>query len=163
MYAPPADAIAAGPGQRLSGDPEMGRLMQVGELADRLDITPRTVRYYERLGLLQPARRTDKGYRYYDESAIARLRRIRRLQGVGFSLAQIGQIIDIYAAETPGRTGNVLGLLRSHLMETEVKIAELSCLRDELVAAIRYLGREESGCGARPAAERPRRPHGTTE
>ena len=61
-------------------------LMRIGELAERLGVSARTIRYYEGLGLIQPARRRGKGYRYFDAQAMERMTRIQELKRLGLSL-----------------------------------------------------------------------------
>ena len=62
---------------------------KVGEVAARLGLTLRTLKYYEELGLVTPER-TDSGYRMYSEADVARLERIRRMRALGLSLGTIG-------------------------------------------------------------------------
>ena len=61
----------------------------IGKLAQQAEVTTDTVRYYEKEGLLVPTRKTDAGYRLYDENAVRRLRFIRQAQECSFSLAEI--------------------------------------------------------------------------
>ena len=81
---------------RASDDP---RLLRIQEVAAEVGLTPRSIRYYEEVGLLEPAARSEGAYRLYDESDIERLRFIRGLRDdAGFSLAQIGQLLEDEAA-----------------------------------------------------------------
>jgi len=66
--------------------------MRIGEVVERLGLTPRTVKYYEELGLLTP-QRSAGNYRAYDEEDLERLERIRNLQNLGFSLAAIRELL----------------------------------------------------------------------
>jgi MerR family transcriptional regulator, repressor of the yfmOP operon len=66
--------------------------MRIGEAAERLGITPRTIKYYEELGLLTPER-SGGNYREYDEEDLERLERIRNMQKLGFSLAGIQELL----------------------------------------------------------------------
>jgi DNA-binding transcriptional MerR regulator len=69
--------------------------MRIGDLARRGKVTPRTLRYYESLGLLQPVARRSGGFRLYDESAVRRLERIRQLKELlGFSLDEVREILQ---------------------------------------------------------------------
>ena len=63
--------------------------MSIGQVAAAAAVNIQTVRYYERRGLLSPARRTPSGYRQYNEDAVARLRFIKHAQELGFSLKEI--------------------------------------------------------------------------
>jgi DNA-binding transcriptional MerR regulator len=86
---------------RASDDPG---LLRIQEVAAEVGLTPRSIRYYEEIGLLEPAARSEGAYRLYDESDIARLRFIRGLRDdAGFSLAQIGQLLEDEAARERNR------------------------------------------------------------
>ncbi len=79
---PPADAAAAG-------------LLRIQEVSDETGLTSRAIRYYEELGLLAPAARSEGAYRLYDVEDLERLRFIRGLRDdAGFSLAEIGQLLE---------------------------------------------------------------------
>lgn len=65
----------------------------IGKLAQHAGVTTDTVRYYEKEGLLAPTRKTDAGYRLYDEDAARRLRFIKQAQQCGFSLLEIGELL----------------------------------------------------------------------
>lgn len=67
---------------------------RIEQVAERLQTTKRTLRYYEEIGLLPPAERTEGGYRLYSDEDIARLERIQRLKDLlGFSLAEIRTLL----------------------------------------------------------------------
>jgi DNA-binding transcriptional MerR regulator len=79
-------------------------LLRIQEVADEVGLTPRSIRYYEELGLLRPAARSGGDYRLYDESDIERLRFIKGLRDdAGFSLAEIGQLLEDEAARQIAR------------------------------------------------------------
>ncbi len=105
--------------------------MRIGELADTVGITPDTVRYYEKVGLLPPPRRTPSGYRDYPDRAPERLRFIRTAQSVGFSL---GEIAEILALRDQGQTPchHVRGLIRRHADELEQRIEDLRSMQRDL-------------------------------
>jgi MerR family transcriptional regulator, repressor of the yfmOP operon len=70
-------------------------LLRIQEVAATLGLTTRTLRYYEELGLLKPAARSEGDYRLYDEDDLERLRFIKGLRDdAGFSLAEIGQLLE---------------------------------------------------------------------
>ena len=71
----------------------------IGKLAQQLAITADTVRYYEKEGLLLPARKTEAGYRLYDEEAVRRLRFIRQAQQCGFSLLEIHELLQLKSSD----------------------------------------------------------------
>lgn len=71
------------------------RLLKITEVAAEVGLTPRSVRYYEELGLLKPAARSEGSYRLFDDDDLERLRFIRGLRDdAGFSLAEIGQLLE---------------------------------------------------------------------
>ena len=71
------------------------RLLRIQEVADEVGLTTRAIRYYEELGLLEPAGRSEGAYRLYDPSDVERLRFIRGLRDdAGFSLAHIRQLLE---------------------------------------------------------------------
>ncbi|MEM9593972.1 MAG: MerR family transcriptional regulator [Acidobacteriota bacterium] len=69
-------------------------LFKVGELAERIGVTVRTLHHYDEIGLLRPARRSSSGHRQYDSGDLERLQRITSLRQLGFSLDQIGEALD---------------------------------------------------------------------
>jgi DNA-binding transcriptional MerR regulator len=80
------------------------RLLRIQEVAADTGLTPRAIRYYEELGLLAPAARSDGAYRLYDPEDLERLRFIRGLRDdAGFSLAEIGQLLEDEQARTRNR------------------------------------------------------------
>jgi DNA-binding transcriptional MerR regulator len=75
--------------------PPEDELLHIREVASETGLTARAIRYYEELGLLQPAARSDGAYRLYDASDLERLKYIRRLRDdAGFSLAEIGLLLE---------------------------------------------------------------------
>jgi DNA-binding transcriptional MerR regulator len=82
---------------------EAARLLRIQEVADEVGLTARSVRYYEELGLLKPAARSEGDYRLYDETDVERLRFIKGLRDdAGFSLAEIAQLLEDEAARERG-------------------------------------------------------------
>jgi len=85
--------------------PETGpaRLLRIQEAAAEVGLTPRSVRYYEEMGLLRPAARSDGDYRLYDPTDVDRLRFIKGLRDdAGFSIAEIAQLLEDEAARERG-------------------------------------------------------------
>ena len=79
-------------------------LLRIQEVSATLGLTTRTLRYYEELGLLKPAARSEGDYRLYDEDDLERLRFIKGLRDdAGFSLAEIGQLLEDEAARDRNR------------------------------------------------------------
>lgn len=98
------------------------RRWRIGELADATGLTVRTLRHYERVGLLAPATRTEGRQRLYDEHDVRRLYRIRALRDLGLSLANIRRMLDDHSAAL----GDVL---RAHLARVDAELERLGRLR----------------------------------
>jgi DNA-binding transcriptional MerR regulator len=69
-------------------------LLQIGEAAERAGLSLRTVRYYEEMGLLEPAKRTDGGFRLYTSEHVDRLALIKRMKPIGFTVQQMRELLD---------------------------------------------------------------------
>jgi DNA-binding transcriptional MerR regulator len=112
--------------------------MRIGEFAQRAGVTPRTVRYYESLGLLGPSQREGSGFRYYTDVELARLQKINSLKDLGLSLEEIALVIPLYFEDPTGLRGKrkVLEILKAHLQETETKLNALEQFRSDLKANI---------------------------
>ncbi|MFQ5558135.1 MAG: heavy metal-responsive transcriptional regulator [Acidimicrobiales bacterium] len=106
--------------------------MLIGQLADRAAVPARTIRFYERRGLLPEPRRAANGYRVYDETALGRLRFIRSAQAAGLTLAEIGTIIDV-RDEGIAPCTHVGTLLDAKLREVSERRRQLAALEAELV------------------------------
>ncbi|HYM83189.1 MAG TPA: MerR family transcriptional regulator [Candidatus Dormibacteraeota bacterium] len=84
--------------------PAARELLRIQEVSAEVGLTPRSIRYYEELGLLTPAARSGGDYRLYDESDVERLRFIKGLRDdAGFSLAEIRQLLEDEAARRQAR------------------------------------------------------------
>jgi MerR family transcriptional regulator, repressor of the yfmOP operon len=80
------------------------RLLRIQEVASELGLTTRSIRYYEEIGLLSPAARSEGAYRLYDASDVERLQFIKALRDdAGFSLAEISQLLEDEAARVRSR------------------------------------------------------------
>ena len=131
------------------------RLLRINEVAAETGLTTRTIRYYEEMGLLEPAARSEGDYRLYDESDLERLQFIRSLRDdAGFSLAQIGQLLEDDAArernrERFRRTGDpderrvlildARGRVDHQIEILEAKAARLATMIEEARARGRHL------------------------
>ncbi len=70
-------------------------MLRIGQLATRTGFTPKTLRYYEDLGLVRPVGRSESGYRLYGDAAIERLRFVNRARALGLRLDDIRRILEI--------------------------------------------------------------------
>lgn len=118
--------------------------MRIGELAARAGTSVKTIRYYDRVGVLCPEERSEAGYRLYGEDALDRYRFVRAAQAVGLSLGEIRQILALRDhGESPCRF--VADLIGQRADELDARIAELVALRDELADLKRRAARLHPG------------------
>lgn len=117
----------------------MRETLLIGELAKEADVNRETLRYYERLGLLKPRRRSPSGYRIYDTESAGRLRFIKRAQSFGFSLEEIRELLSL-RPESPRSCTRVFAMLDHKLEELGRQIAEMKRFR-------RQLSRYRKECG----------------
>ena len=119
--------------------------MTVKEVAESVGLPSRTIRYYDRIGLVPAGERTAAGYRLYSPEDEGKLRFIRRAKTLGFSLEDIRGLME--AAER-GCCDQVVPeverLLEQKVQEIDTRIAELSAFRERLVG---YAAGKGSGCG----------------
>ncbi|MGH2668492.1 MAG: heavy metal-responsive transcriptional regulator [bacterium] len=107
----------------------------ISELAALAAVTPDTLRYYERLGLMAPPPRTRSGYRRYDGSALERVALIRKAQAVGLTLREVREVLEI-ASGGRDPCEHVRALLARRLAEVDGRIADLQSLRRALAGIL---------------------------
>ena len=105
----------------------------IGILAKQLGLNPKTIRYYEEIGLLPEPQRTQAGYRMYDEAALARLRFIGKAKAIGLTLNDISEIFALRREGAPP-CEHVLALLDGKLAAVDEQLRLLAEFRQELVA-----------------------------
>lgn len=113
----------------------------IGELAKQLEITPRTIRYYEEIGLMGHPERLGGGARTYGRDDILRLKFLLKLKELGISLKEMQELArhyDINQQDFETITPKLLEILDLHVGKVDEKINRLSSLRQEIVA---YRGR----------------------
>ncbi len=120
--------------------------MKIGELAKATGSNSETIRYYEKIGLLPRADRTDSNYRDYGPKDAERLAFIRHARGLGFELADVRSLIDL--AEQPDRDcADADAIASRHLQAVVAKIARLERLRGELSRMVKACrGGQVAGC-----------------
>ncbi|MFQ5537223.1 MAG: MerR family DNA-binding protein [Gemmatimonadota bacterium] len=127
---------------------DVPEVLTIGQLASRAGVGVETLRFYERKGLLPPPPRTPAGYRQYPADMVRRVAFIRRAQGLGFTLAEIHDLLDL-RVESPEACGAVEARAREKLASVEEKMQELRRIR-------RVLGSLVEACAARePTSECP--------
>jgi DNA-binding transcriptional MerR regulator len=110
---------------------ERARTVKIGQLARACGVSPDTLRHYERLQLLRPARRTPAGYRLYDADAAGRIRLVQAALAVGFTLRELSRLFrERDAGRPPCRT--VRDLAAAKLESLEQNLADMVRLRDAL-------------------------------
>ena len=114
----------------------------IGELAQHTGVNRETLRYYERIGLLRPARRTAAGYRVYDRESAARLFFIKGAQTFGFSLEEIRDLLEL-KPESPRSCSRVMSMLdrkiehlAAHIRQTRRFHRQLKRYRKHCVEAL---------------------------
>ncbi|WP_036488462.1 heavy metal-responsive transcriptional regulator [Myxosarcina sp. GI1] len=112
----------------------------IGKLSDRVGISAHTIRYYERLGLLEPSKRTESGYRIYGEENEERLRFIQKAKRFGLSLDEIKQLITVRIKGTPP-CASLKTMVKQHLDDLDRKIEEMVSLRREIASRYKEIDR----------------------
>ena len=113
----------------------MGRVLTIGGLAKAAETKVETVRWYEKVGLLDAPSRTEGNYRAYRPQDMSRLIFIRRARELGFSLDGVRALLDL-TNEPTRECDSVDRLAGEHLAAIDRKIADLGALRRELAALL---------------------------
>lgn len=116
-------------------EPGSNPMYTISELANEFGITPRTIRYYEEVGLLSPYRNTPTSHRLYDARDRGRLKLILRGKRFGYSLAELSDILNLYEAD-PSQKKQIKRTLEygmKHIEEINERIEELLELREEML------------------------------
>lgn len=120
-------------------------MMLIGEAAERSGVTADTLRYYERKGLIEAARRSAGGYRLFEEAVVARIEFIRKARGFGLSLREVGDVLRM-SDEREAPCDHVRSVLAGRLQQLDERLAELRVLRDAVARAL-----EPDGAAPLPA------------
>jgi len=126
----------------------MEQALKIGQLAQRAAVNLQTIRYYEREGLLPEPPRLSSGYRLYTDSMVRRVRFIKRAQEIGFSLAEIRELLSLRADERRERN-EVRAIAQAKIADIEDKMRTLKAMK----TVLNRLTERSSGCG--PASECP--------
>jgi len=111
-------------------DPAPVELLQIGGLAERVQLSLRTVHYYDQAGLLGPASRTDGGYRLYDNKSVERLLLIKKMKPLGFTLDEMRSLLTLRdelsdQGISQDRRGELRKTLQTWIVLAEEKLAAL--------------------------------------
>jgi DNA-binding transcriptional MerR regulator len=159
---------------RPTSEPTDPTLLRINEVAAETGLTTRAIRYYEEIGLLEPAGRSDGAYRLYDASDLERLRFIKSLRDdAGFSLAQVGKLLEDELARERNRERlkttqdpnerraliiDARDRVDGQIATLEAKAARLATMIDEAKARRahidRHLAEVDGGPSAHPERER---------
>jgi MerR family copper efflux transcriptional regulator len=105
--------------------------MNIGQAADASGVSAKMIRYYESVGLIAQAARTDAGYRRYTDNEVQTLRFIKRSRDLGFSLERIKTLLGLWD-DRSRKSADVKKLARQYIRELETDIEKLQSIRDEL-------------------------------
>jgi len=121
-------------------DQSQESLWKIGQIADRAGVSVDTVRYYERRGLVTPARRADSGYRYYRLDSVDRILLARKLQALGMTLDEVAQALrahDIHG-----------GTCASQRWRLEAARERIATRLDELTAVLHDVDATLANCAS---------------
>lgn len=108
--------------------------MNIGTVAQKSGVPPKTIRYYEMIGLIAPADRRPNGYRAYSVIDMRTLNFIKRARNLGFSVEEVRELLDLWRNEHT--SAEVKALAITHLKVLDRKIDELAALRRTLANLI---------------------------
>jgi Cu(I)-responsive transcriptional regulator len=106
--------------------------MKIGQTSKLSGVATKTIRYYEGIGLLSPAPRQANGYRDYSDSDVATLQFIGRARNLGFTLKDTENLISLWQDQHRA-SSDVKKMAMDHIRDIELRIEELSEVRDTLV------------------------------
>jgi DNA-binding transcriptional MerR regulator len=111
--------------------------MQISDLAEELNITTRTIRLYEKMGLVEPPKRTEGKVRYYEKGDIKRFKFVLKVKELGLSLEEMKELADLFDKEqkVPEKImPRLIELLNTHLNSIKQKVATLQSLEKDITA-----------------------------
>lgn len=112
--------------------------MKIGELAALTGVTPDTLRYYEKQGLIRPAGRTASRYRHYGDQAVNRIRFIKSAQSLGFALQDIAKLLP-QLDQGQLKRSDIEVQLTDKLADIDARIARLQTLKQEVLGTLNSL------------------------
>jgi len=120
--------------------------ISIGEIAQKLEMSQRTIRYYEEIGLLNSIKRIEGGRRVYTDMDLRRLKLIKRLKIMGMTLSEMQELEAMWTIEKSNDKvlGRLLELMGNQLRRLDDRIADLNILRNEIVE---YQNRIQSKIG----------------
>ena len=111
------------------------KYIKIGELAHLAEMSPRTIRYYQEIGLLHPGRRVEGGKRVFTENDLQRLKFIKRLKHLGLTLSEMHELADIYEIHKTNRKVliRLCELLGNQVKKIDERINNLNRLKEEIL------------------------------
>jgi MerR family copper efflux transcriptional regulator len=106
--------------------------MNIGAAAEITGVPAKTIRYYEEVGLIPPARRSENGYRNYADEDIQILRFIQRARRLGFSVRDVESLLTLWQ-DKDRASADVKKLALKHIDEVEKRIEEMQSIRETLI------------------------------
>lgn len=116
--------------------------MTISLLAKDAGVPSSTIRYYERIGLVEPEDRSQGNYRLYGQESLRKVKFIRAAQAIGFTLDDVKALLSDDAGRTP-KCGNVQTLIEERLDEIELRLKDLRHVRRVLTAALQKCKRQK--------------------
>ncbi|OGP65559.1 MAG: hypothetical protein A2170_12910 [Deltaproteobacteria bacterium RBG_13_53_10] len=112
----------------------MLKSFKIGELADIVGMSPRTIRYYEEIGLLNSIKRIEGGKRVFTDQDMQRLKFIKRLKHLGLTLSEMHELEDIYQIHRTNKKvlPRLLELMDSHASKIDERIQNLMGLKEDI-------------------------------
>lgn len=110
--------------------------MNIGTVAERSGVPPKSIRYYESIGLIQPAERRPNGYRSYSPHDMRALAFIKRARSLGFSVEEVRDLLDLWR-DRSRKSSAVKAMAARHIEALERKIDELQSMRKALAELVR--------------------------
>ena len=126
---------------------KMEKFIQIGELAKKTRVTPRTIKHYEDKGLLEPFKKTRGGFRLYQNDKVKLIERIRQLKKAGFSLKEVKEMEEIdgiveeniFEKVDDNELNKMIAFLQSQLVRTEERLNETIKVKKGLEKVIEFL------------------------
>lgn len=110
------------------------QLLTVSQLAKATEVRADTVRYYERIGMIDEAERTGAGYRKFNEQAAERVRFIKNAQGMGFTLDEIKRLLELASDENSADCSGIRDFAREKVADLEKQMRQMRAFKRELEA-----------------------------
>ncbi len=107
-------------------------MLKISQLAEKTGLSPHTLRFYEKNGLITASDRSEAGYRYYNEADVRRAEFVKTARNIGFSLEDIGQLLSIRVDKDSHSCQDVTDITRHKLDQVNEKIAELRSMQSTL-------------------------------